>query len=123
MNRQDPQLGVFIRKHASAVAIYCDVSLLSVFSDPEQQKIFEFEERNEYGVNVTIVYFKKFTSKIPLLDKLVNFYRYFRASGLGLKQIKKKSGRLDVTHAYIMLRPALIAWWLKLRHEIGRAHV
>ena len=62
MNRRDPQNGVFIRKHASAAALYCDVALLAVFSDEKQKKPIEFEETEEYGVKCLIVYFKKFNS-------------------------------------------------------------
>jgi len=114
MNRNDPQVGVFIRKHASAAALYCDVALLCVLSDPNQKKSIEFEDAEEYGVKCTVAYFKKFSSSFSLLNKAVNFYRYLIASRAALKRLRKTFGEHDITHAYIMLRPAIVAYWLKL---------
>ena len=37
-NRYDPQMGVYIRKHASAIAKFCDVAVLHVFSDEKLEK-------------------------------------------------------------------------------------
>ena len=118
MNRHDPQLGVFIRKHASASALFCDVSLLCVMGDVSQKSLLEFEEQETHGVNTLVVYFRKYRSAIPFIATLVNLARYLKASGAGLKHFEKKTGRHDVTHAYILLRPALIAWWLRLTKGI-----
>src|SRR5688572_16988290 len=108
MNRHDPQAGVFIRKHASAAALYCDVFLLCILSDPNQKNFIEFEEREEYGVKCLIVYFKKFTSNYRLFNKSINFIRNIKATKEGLQKVKLTFGEHDVTHAYIMLRPTLI---------------
>lgn len=118
MNRRDPQLGVFIRKHASAAALYCDVSLLCVMSDDKQKKLIEIEEKEEYNIRSFVIYFRKFNSSISLLNTFINFLRYIKANRTGLKEIEKKFGRHDITQAYIMLRPALVAWWLKLTRGI-----
>lgn len=114
MNRHDPQIGVFIRKHASAVSLYCDVALLCVLSDPQQKKLIETEEKVQYNVNTFVVYFRKFSSPFSFINAAVNFYRYLLANSTGLKKIRSRFGKHDVSHAYIMLRPALVAWWLKV---------
>src|SRR6266404_2252304 len=85
MNRFDPQAGVFIRKHASAAALYCDVALLCVLSDPDQKSIIELEATNEYGVKCLVVYFKKFSSSLNILNQAINFVRYLKAVSAGLK--------------------------------------
>ena len=118
MNRHDPQLGVFIRKHASAAASYCDVALLCVMSDERQKKLIEIEEKTENNIRSFVIYFRKFNSPIQLLNIIINFLRYIKANRTGLKEIEKKFGSHDITHAYIMLRPAIIAWWLKLTRRI-----
>ncbi len=118
MNRNDPQLGVFIRKHASAAALYCDVALLCVMSDELQQNLIEFEEDDEHNVKSLVVYFRKFSSSFKIFNQAVNFFRYLKANNAGLKRIQKSFGRHDVTHSYIMLRPALIGYWLKLMKGI-----
>ncbi len=118
MNRHDPQLGVFIRKHATAAALYCDVALLCVMSDAEQKKLIEVEAKEEFNIRSFVVYFRKFISPIPFLNTIINFLRYIKANNVGLREIENKIGRHDVTHAYIMLRPALVAWWIKLTRGI-----
>lgn len=118
MNRHDPQLGVFIRKHASAAALHCDVALLCVLSDESQKNLIELEEKEEFNIRSFVVYFRKFNSSIPFINTFINFLRYIKANNVGLKEIEKKFGRHDITHAYIMLRPAMVAWWLKLTRGI-----
>jgi glycosyltransferase involved in cell wall biosynthesis len=108
INRRDPQLGVFIRKHAAAAALHCDVALLSIFPDEQQKNKIEFEGKDEYGIKTLIVYYKKSRWSLS------NGIGYINAIFAGLKRIKQTFGDHDITHAYIMLRPALIAYWLKL---------
>ncbi|CAN5580053.1 glycosyltransferase family 4 protein [soil metagenome] len=118
MNRHDPQIGVFIRKHASAAALYNDVALLCVLSDATQQNLIEIEEKKIGNIQTWVVYHRKFNSPLLPLNTVINFFRYFRANRVGLKEIKKKFGRHDITHAYILLRPLFIAWWIKLTKGI-----
>jgi len=118
MNRHDPQLGVFIRKHASAAALYCDVTLLSVFGDADQKNKIEIEEKNENNIWSVVAYFKRFNSPIGAVNSFINLFRYLHATRKALKYIHKKKGRHDISHAYILLRPALIAWWLKISKGI-----
>jgi glycosyltransferase involved in cell wall biosynthesis len=114
MNRQDPQMGVFIRKHASAVALYCDVTLLCVMGDSDQKNPLEIEEKNEYGIWSVVAYFKKFNSPVSIFNAIINTFRYLEANRKALQYIEQKKGRHDITHAYILLRPAIIAWMLKI---------
>jgi len=105
MNRHDPQLGVFIRKHASAAALYCDVTLLSVFGDADQKNKIEIEEKNENNIWSVVAYFKRFNSPIGAVNSFINLFRYLHATRKALKYIHKKKGRHDISHAYILLRP------------------
>lgn len=113
--RYDPQMGVFIRKHAQAVAKFYDVAVLHVFSDEHlREKKYELVATREYDLETVLVYFKKYPSSISILAKVVNFSRYCSATFTGLKYIRKNFGDHDITHAYILLRPALTAYFLKL---------
>ena len=118
MNRNDPQLGVFIRKHATAVASHCRVSLLCVLGDSKQSNRFAQEDTEEFGIRSTVIYFRKYTSRVPVLNSIVNLYRYLQGVRHGLKHILERSGPHHLTHAYILLRPALIAWWLRMTRGI-----
>ena len=118
MNRHDPQLGIFIRKHASAAALFCDVWLICVVGDADQKKNLEWEEKEEHRIRTLVVYFRKLNSPVPLVARFINLFRYAKATRAGLNHIEKNFGRHDVTHAYIMLRPAIMAWWIKFRRGI-----
>jgi len=117
LNRYDPQLGVFIRKHASAAARFCDVALLHVHSDAFAEKKYEIVAGHDHGMISAIVYFKKHASSFSLFSKSVNLLRYCRATWKGLNYMKKNFGDHDITHAYILLRPAVIAFLLKLTRK------
>ncbi|MEO8087124.1 MAG: glycosyltransferase [Bacteroidota bacterium] len=118
MNRHDPQIGVFIRKHASAAALHNDVALLCVLSDATQHNLIEIEEQKIGNIQTWVVYHRKFNSPLMPLNTVINFSRYLRANRKGLKAIRKKFGRHDITHAYILLRPLFIAWWMKMTKGI-----
>lgn len=118
MNRHDPQIGVFIRKHATAAALHCDVTLLCVMGDTNQKALIEIEEKNEYGIWSVVTYFRKLNSPISVVNSFVNFFRYLIANRKALRYIEEKKGRHDITHAYIMLRPAAIAWMLQMTKRI-----
>lgn len=113
-NRYDPQLGVFIRKHASSAAKFCDVAVLNIYSDDLANKKYELVSSNEYGVKSVVVYFRKFNSAFSLINKFINLIRYCRSVSIGLVFIRKNFGDHDVTHAYILLRPVLVAFLLKV---------
>jgi glycosyltransferase involved in cell wall biosynthesis len=106
LNKTDPQLGVFIQKHARAIALRNRVSVLYVHSTEGLSEEFETETKSANNFSETIIYFRKSNG---LLSKPVNFIRYLKAFRKGIIQIRQKSGRPDVILAYILLRPALLA--------------
>src|SRR5437588_7996320 len=77
LNRYDPQLAVYIRKHALAAAKFCDVALLHVFSDEQmKEKKYELMTEKENNFITVIVYFRSSRSGFFLYDKVINFIRY-----------------------------------------------
>ena len=113
--RYDPQFGVYIRKHASAIASFCEVAVLYVCSDDQlDKKKYELTRNDQYNLMSVIIYFKKFSSAFPVADKIVNVYRYCRATITGLTYVRKNFGDHDITHAYILLRPAFVAYFIQL---------
>lgn len=117
-NRYDPQFGVYIRKHASAIASFSEVAVLHVCSDDQlKEKKYELTRDDQYNLFTVLIYFKKFSSSIPIAGKIVNFYRYSRATISGLNYIRKNFGDHDITHSYILLRPAFVAWLIQLTRK------
>jgi len=114
-NRYDPQLGVFIWKHALAVAKYCEVAVLHIFSDERMTgQVYDLVLKREAGFNSVIIYFRKCRSSFDPFNKIINTVRYLRAYSKGLKYIRGNFGEHELTHAYILLRPAILAYWMRM---------
>ena len=111
LHRNDPQFAVFINKHAKAISEFADVAVLHVMSDVNlHDQTFDEVIQEEKALFCVQVYFKKDTG---IFSGVVNGYRYLSGIGKGLKRINEKFGDYDLIHAYILLRPALIALCLK----------
>ena len=62
-HKYDPMFGLFVQRHAEAATLYNDVSVIYVHPDPNASQAFELERREEKGVDVVRVYYKK-TNKL-----------------------------------------------------------
>lgn len=117
-NKFDPQLGVFVQKHAEAASLFCDVAVLYVTQDSSLKIPFTFNHDKKDNLNEFILYFKPFKSGIAAFDRLVNVLFYFLFIHAAKKMINKSWGKQDITHAYILTRTALAAYLFKLRYNI-----
>lgn len=106
-NREDPQLGIFIRKHAKAISKYNKISVLYIHSTRYANATFEITVKNEDELNEVTVYYKRNASAI---GKIINLVRYILAVRRGLNEINRTLPDPDLIHAYILTRPALLAW-------------
>lgn len=114
-HRYDAMSGLFVRKHAEAVARNCEVCTLYLYAD-DQVKNFDVVDQTTNGVREIYVYFP-FVDR-PLLrplSKLVGFLRAFRK---GYKYLETEFGRPDVTQANVLTRCGVLAYWLKIRWGI-----
>lgn len=110
-DKADPQLGIFIKKHAQAVALYSDVAILcfSPFNPDFQDTDFYFSE--EKNVKQFFLYYRK--SSWPLF----NVIKYLFLIMKGWKQVIKNFGKPDLLHAHVLARPWLIAYlWSVMYH-------
>jgi len=108
-DRHDPMPGLFVRRHAEAVALFADVTVLYVISDktvPVGKKSIDISEVN--GIKEIRIYYGK--SRFALLNGLFQIWHYLRA----LQNIKKP----DITHVHVLTRTAIPALWLKLTSGI-----
>lgn len=109
-NKFDPQLGVFVKKHAKAVSEFCNVNVLFVCPDDTLTSTYETIVSNENGVDEIIVYYKKNNS---ILKLIINPFRYLNANRLGIHEVQKGLGVIDLIHVNVLNRPGLIALIIK----------
>jgi len=108
-DRNDPQNGVFIRKHAQAVSGYCDVKVLRVSRDLNLSSKYEIE-KGDLSPEELFSYYRPNTSKIKWLRKITNFIKYYKAFNKGWRVFKQKGWEPDIIHVHVMVRPGLIAY-------------
>jgi glycosyltransferase involved in cell wall biosynthesis len=58
-------------------------------------------------------YYRPSATAFKPLRKLINLQRYWRASWNGIRRAMAEQGKPDLTHVHILVRPAVVAWWLK----------
>lgn len=114
-NREDPQFGVFIRKHAQAISKYDDVTVLYVHSATMATLKFEIVKNESESLKEIIIYYRKNNS---IFGKIINTFNYFLAVRKGLNKVTEKQINPDIIHAYILTRTGIIAWYLSLKWKI-----
>jgi len=110
-HRYDSMSGLFVRKHAEAVSLYCDVTVLYVHLD-EQIDTFEILEQEHNNLREIIVYYPVNTRSIFYkISKTINYIRAYRK---GYKHIIQRGFSPDIVHANILTRTGVIAYLHKV---------
>lgn len=110
--------GNFIENHAKAIAQQCKLGLIFVHSDDSLTKTYSLEKTAPHGFPEWRVFYKKASSRWSFLNKVLGFYRYFKAQQIAYAQYAKEIGQPDLTHVHINGRSALLALSLKRRSKI-----
>lgn len=113
-HRYDPMFGLFVARHAKAVATNAKISVLYSHPDEKQRTDFEIETFIEDGVFSLKVYFKKSKLKPALLAALVNLYRFLICHWKGFGQIRRERGTIDLVHVHVLTRMGVVALLYKI---------
>jgi glycosyltransferase involved in cell wall biosynthesis len=117
-NRTDWQKGIFVKRHAQAVALKHKVAVLYMGADPYMKdKIFELDYLVEEGIPTVRVYYNNSLPAIPLIAPLIKFYRYLRACIKGIKVILEKHGKPDLSHIHVLTRTFFPAFYFKKKFK------
>lgn len=112
-DRYDPMLGLFVRRHAEAAALYNRISV--VYVSPSQSATnewFETVRTEEPNLLTYNIYYRKFKGN-KLFQRFFNNLMFFVALMRGMKQVMAEWGRPDLIHVHILTRMALPALWMK----------
>ncbi|HRD52725.1 MAG TPA: glycosyltransferase [Flavobacteriales bacterium] len=116
--RNDPQLGDFIRKQALAAGAFVRMSVLHIEGVRGLERAEESVITDANGTFELVVRYRSSAITNAILRKAVNFVRYWRAAMRGFARVLAERGKPDLLHAYILVRPALLAWRLSRKHGI-----
>lgn len=114
-NKFDPQLGVFIQKHAKAVSLYSNVSVLHICADNILQTPYQKQVAEAQGFKEIIVYYK---NSEGILKPLINSYRYLKAFKTGLDEARQTLGVIDLIHVNVLTRMGVLALLIKKLKKI-----
>ncbi len=117
-HRYDAMAGLFVRKHAQAVArqgvdisvlyLHCNVGTQHAVSDGIKDIVEdEFVEKEIEGVKEIVLYTNKsgFIGELMGLRKLWQYWH-------------KRYGVPDVVHLNVLTKQGLLAWWLKQKYGV-----
>lgn len=115
-NARDPQLGDFIRKQVQATARFTRVTVLLIEGDPDHPTGVARADADD----LIVIRSRYRPSQSPMkpLRKLVNLRRYWKAAMAGWQMVLQERGIPDLVHVHILVRPALVAHWIKRKHGI-----
>ncbi len=108
----DPQLGVFLREQAEVLAEKVSISLLYAYPDPELKKSSELRKERSRGFTEFTIHYR------ARGNKAVRAFRYMKAMWQGWKAVLREDGHPEILHAHILNRPALFAFFIRLRYGI-----
>jgi glycosyltransferase involved in cell wall biosynthesis len=114
-NPADPQLGIFIKKHAQAVALYATVYLVYVFQDESVVGNYDMRISQSDAFTEIKVAVKPNTS---VFKPIINGYRYLKANRMAIAEVRKRAGKIDIVHAHVLLRSAVIAFIINVLYNI-----
>lgn len=109
-NPNDAMEGLFVRKHAEAVGLYCDVKVLFAYPDKNAKKITIEHIRLKHAEEIIVSYPIKGKNIIAKISKTINF---FRAYYKGYRHIRKNGFEPDIIQVNVLTRMALIAYVIK----------
>ncbi|MFZ4463536.1 MAG: glycosyltransferase [Bacteroidales bacterium] len=117
-NRHDPMFGLFVQRHAEAVSLKHNVSVVYVAeSEMTQKSKFEIVHQNHQGVNEVIVYYRSNRFRSNFFGKALGFFRFFRANIQGISFVKSIAGDFQITHIHILTRLGLIGLFYKFLYR------
>lgn len=115
-NRYDAMAGLFVRKHAEAVSLYCDVTVLYVHGDKNIKKTEVVHQTLNLNAREIIVYYPE--KRKGILRKFIKAINYYHANFIGYKEVIKTTGVPNILHVNILTRTGLLAYWLKKTKNI-----
>jgi len=107
--RTDPQLGVFIRKHAEAAALRHGVSVICPIPDPALRGGLQEDYFVRSEVMTYVVYYPQHDG---VLSRLRNGLAYFRAWRRALRAARFDTPSFHLVHVHVLLKPLILGWVL-----------
>jgi glycosyltransferase involved in cell wall biosynthesis len=108
-------LGLFVERHARAVARKCKVAVLYVQPcEKTNSGNYEVEILNEKAFVQVIVYYNKNVFNFPFISSFIKLCTWHKAYCKGFRKVKEHFGDYDIMHVNILTRTGVIALLKKM---------
>jgi len=119
--------GDFVERHAKAIALKYDVTVIFVSKDLDlKNKVYDVEYEEKDGVKVFRGFYKEFTSRFSIVRKIVSQLRYLNCFHKLYCEVAAKQGKPNLVHLYIPFKAGIYALYLKffkkLKFVISEQH-
>ncbi len=108
----DPMYGLFVERHARAVALYHDVSVIYIL--PVDADIQPFEEIHEETHFLEVKYYY---SKAGISGRLLSPFRYYNYFRKAYQTVISKRSKPDLVHVNVLTRVGVLARLLKFQYR------
>lgn len=113
-SRVHPQRGIFVQRHAEAVARMCRVAVLFLVSDPNlKDGRFETECLDDGNLLTVRIYYNTRKLRVPVVARLYKLVRYWKLHRAGFRAIRERIGVPDLAHVHVIYPIGWFALWLK----------
>jgi len=113
-SRVRPLHGIFVKRHAEAVARTCQVAVLSLCADPGlAENHYEVECREDGDLLTVRIYYNTRRLRLPGIARIYKLSRYCRLHRVGFTIICKRMGFPDLAHVHVIYPMGWFALWLK----------
>lgn len=109
-NDEDPQLGVFIQKHAQTIASFAEVCVVAAFPRVGLKET-RVVRNVQAGLREYVVYY-------PARSTVFALPAYFRAMQMAIRSGVQEIGKPDLIHAHVLLRTFVMAGFLACRWNV-----
>jgi len=107
-------LGIFVKRHAMAVAKVANVASLFVYPG-DQDNVEETEEDGVYTLRLT---YKRVKNPIPVISAILKLKKYNDAWLRAVTLYEKKKGRPDIVNLNVIVPAGNVAMYLKRKWNI-----
>ncbi len=115
-HKQDAMYGLFIQRHAEAIAALYNVIIIYPQGYSDSETIIDLTE--EKNLTTIRIYYKKYTLQIPLISNFIRMASYFYYLNKAYTIAETKYKTPDLSHVHILTRAGVFAIYLKLRFGI-----
>ncbi|HWY98970.1 MAG TPA: glycosyltransferase [Bacteroidia bacterium] len=113
-NKVKPLLGIFVKRHAMALADVCNMGALYVYADDSEG----IEETDEDGIYTIRVSYKKLNSSIPIISDLLKLKRYNDSWEKAIAIYEQKKGRPDIVNLNAIIPAYSAALYIKRKWNV-----